>query len=134
MDDDHLNQIKKISVGSFNEFLKLADSSAEDRAALTARMCCLSHISAQEVATTLEGVKCADASVNPKEHFRQLFAEIQKSGLDLTCGDWKDLAACEAKVGDVVTQLRTGIKGNTLTSIDQSIIEPMKKLASKISD
>lgn len=134
MSPSKLDEIKAISVGSFNEFLKLADSN-EDKAALTGRMCCLSHVSAQLVEMSLESVTCDDKSVNPKQHFSQLFAAIQKSGLDLTCGEWKDIAACEAKIKEPLDQMRMSILNTKETTIgDQSIISPLKKIAEKVAN
>ena len=135
MPDSKLNEIKAISAGSFKEFLKVANMETVDRATVISKTCCLSHISAKLVSDALSGTKCEDASVNPQKHFSDLFGAIQRSGMDLTCGDWKDLMTCESKIPTESAAMKSAIMMNKETTIgDQSILEPVKTLANKISD
>ena len=131
---ENVNAIQACTVGSLDVLKQLSESN-EAKATLLPKMCCLSHVSAQCTSSKLSSVKCADPSLNPKEHIEKALRALQEDAMEIACADYKNIAACEAKIPDAIAQMKASVHGNTDANIgDRSLIQPLLKVAEKIAD
>ena len=72
-----VDEIQACSVGSLDVLKQLSESD-EDKATLTAKMCCLAHATAACTGARLEGVTCTDPSLNPKAHIEGVLRSLQE--------------------------------------------------------
>ena len=55
--------------------------------------------------------------------------------MELACADYKNLAACQAKIPDAVAQMTATVNGNTNPNIgDRSLIQPLLLVSEKIAN
>lgn len=82
MTDDKLNEVKAASAGSIMQLQKLANS-ADDKATLLPKVCCLTHVSVQATSERLAGVQCPGSTVTPQQHFEQLFKSLNRDAMEI---------------------------------------------------
>jgi len=130
--ENKLTEIRAASAGTLQQLQKLANS-ADDKATLLPKVCCLSHVSVQATSQRLEGVQCPGSTITPQQHFEQLFKSLNRDAMELSCGDYKSLMDCEAKVPAVVAELKSGVESNKDTMSNLSILDAALKLSDKIA-
>lgn len=69
--EDKLTKLRAASSGSLKQLWKLTRS-AEDKATLLPKLCCLGYVSVQVTSQRLAGVQCPGSSVTLQQRFEQL--------------------------------------------------------------
>lgn len=55
--------------------------------------------------------------------------------MELACEEYKNAAACEAKIPGPVAEMKAAVNGNTATAFgDRSLIQPLLKVSEKIAN
>lgn len=110
----------------------MAASTADTPAVTTAKMCCLAHVASDCAREKLGKMQCP-GGVNLVAHFEETLNSFTSETMDLACGEYKTMSACEAKIPDSVASMKETVKNANSVVGNRSFIKPIKELAKRMT-